>query len=189
MKKIIKGKRVILRPLCDNDASFFAHWYNHPEVMFQCGFHEPTTLKIELDNIQKPETSERDWYAVTTNDGKLIGETGLLRLWAHWFTTDLSIIIPDPEDQRQGFGSEAVQIMLDRAFNYYNLNRVAIGVVALNKKALTFYEKLGFKGEGIQEQGYYHNGSFSDFIMMRILKSEYNQTIMEGSCPHPNKKS
>ncbi|MCL2065694.1 MAG: GNAT family N-acetyltransferase [Candidatus Cloacimonetes bacterium] len=72
MKRIIKGKRVILRPLCDDDASFFAHWYNHPEVMFQCGFHEPTTLKIELDNIQKPETSERDWYAVTTVFKKFI---------------------------------------------------------------------------------------------------------------------
>jgi len=29
--------------------------------------------------------------------------------------------------------------------------------------------------EGIQEQGYFYNGVYSDFIMMRLLKIEYNK--------------
>ena len=56
----------------------------------------------------------------------------------------------------------------------HNMSRVSIGVVGLNTQALSFYEKLGFKKEGIQEQGYFHNGSFSDFVMMRMLKIEFN---------------
>lgn len=173
MKDIIYGKKVILRPLHEEDADFLAHWYSDPEVMFQCGFHEPTTREAELANIRKPEPDDRDWYAVTDLSGRIVGETGLLRIWPHWRTTDLTIIIPDPTDQGQGYGSEAVRIMLGRAFDHYQMNRVAIGVVALNKPALSFYEKMGFKQEGIQEQGYFHNGEFSDFIMMRILKNEF----------------
>ncbi|MCL2701985.1 MAG: GNAT family N-acetyltransferase [Defluviitaleaceae bacterium] len=174
MKQPITGSKVILRELRDGDAAFFAHWYNQPEVMFQCGFHEQTTLEAELAAIRKPE-ADRDWYAVTDLSGRLVGETGLLRMWPHWRCTDLTIIIPDPADQGKGYGACATRLMLNRAFSHHGMNRVSIGVVGLNTQALTFYKRLGFKQEGIQEQGYFHNGRFSDFIMMRILESEFNR--------------
>ena len=63
--------------------------------------------------------------------------------------------------------------MLDMAFNEYGMNRVSIGVVGLNTDALEFYKKVGFRQEGIQEQGYYYDGEYSDFIMMRILREEW----------------
>jgi len=172
MKEPIIGNKVILRALRDEDAAFYAHWYNEPKIMFQCGFTEPTSVEAQLRNIHKMET-DSDWYAVTDNSGRIVGETGLLRMWPQWFCTDLSIIIPDPADQSKGYGGEAVRLMLTRAFQFYHMNRVAIGVVGLNTQALSFYERLGFKREGIQEQGYFYDGAFSDFIMMRILKSEY----------------
>jgi len=138
-----------------------------------CGFHEPTTLETELARITRPEDTDEDWYAITDLDGRLIGETGLLRLWRHWKSTDMSMIIPDPKDQGKGYGSEAGRLIIDRAFQHYNLNRISVGVVELNKQAVKYWERLGFVKEGIQEQGYYHNGEYSDFRMMRLLRSEY----------------
>ena len=179
MNNTITGKKVILRPLQDDDAPFFAHWYNDPEVMFECGFHEPTTLEDELKYIRKTDP-EAEWYAVTDMTGRLVGITGLLRMWRHWFCTDMSIIIPDPADQGKGYGGEAVRLILDRAFNHHGFNRVAIGVVGLNTPALDFYERLGFIKEGIQEQGYFHNGVFSDFVMMRILRQEYEAFVRKS---------
>ena len=176
----IIGTKVILRPQREEDAEYFAHWYNDPEVMFECGFYEPTTLEEELKRIHSPG-SDSEWYTVTDLDGNIVGETGLLRMWPHWRCADMSIIIPNPAHQGKGYGGEATHLMLDRAFGYHNMNRVAIGVVGLNTPALAFYDKIGFKKEGIQEQGYYHNGAFSDFVMMRILRSEYysKQEIIE----------
>ena len=174
MKPEIIGEKVILRPYREEDAEFFTHWYNNPEVMFECGFHEGTTLEQELKKIRRPEDSDEDWYAVTDKiTGRIVGETGLLRMWPHWRTTDMSVIIPNPADQGKGYGGEATCLMLARAFGHYNMNRVSIGVVGLNAPALAFYDKIGFKQEGIQEQGYFYNGEFSDFIMMRILRSEW----------------
>lgn len=72
--------------------------------------------------------------------------------------------------QRKGYGTEVINLMLDLAFHQYDMNRVAIGVVGWNTKALNFYKKIGFKQEGVQEQGYYYNNEYSDFIMMRILR-------------------
>jgi len=97
-------------------------------------------------------------------------------LWRYWHCTDMSMFIPNPKDQGKGYGSEAGQLMIDRAFRYYDLNRISIGVVGLNTQAVGYWERLGFKKEGVQEQGYFYNGVYSDFIMMRLLKSEYNCT-------------
>ena len=97
----------------------------------------------------------------------------MLRMFPAWHQTDLTIIIPDPEMQHKGYGSEAIRIMLDMAFHEYEMHRVSIGVVGLNTDALEFYKKIGFKQEGILEEAYYYNDEYSDFIMMRILSQEW----------------
>lgn len=68
----------------------------------------------------------------------------------------------------------SLRLVLDMAFNEFEMNRVSIGVVGLNTEALGFYKMIGFKQEGIREQGYYYNGEYSDFIMMRILRREWS---------------
>ena len=62
MKEPIIGNRVILRELQEDDARFFADWYNEPEVMLECGFNKHTTLEAEVKRIRKPEDSNEDWY-------------------------------------------------------------------------------------------------------------------------------
>ena len=170
----IKGSKVVLREQKPEDAKFFAYWFNQPQVMFQCGFTEPTNEEKEITSITVNHKSEDSvWFTITDPEGNILGETGLLRMWPARHCTDLSIIIPDPAVQHQGYGTEAIRIMLDMAFNRYDMNRVSIGVVGLNTNALAFYRKIGFKQEGIQEQGYYYNNEYSDFIMMRILRNEW----------------
>jgi RimJ/RimL family protein N-acetyltransferase len=46
-------------------------------------------------------------------------------------------------------------------------------LLAINENALRFYEKVGFKREGVQRDGYFHNHRYYDFIMMSILEDEY----------------
>ena len=172
--KEIIGKRVILRAQKEEDAKFFAYWFNQPKVMFQCGFEKSTNEEEEKKYINASHESEDSiWFTITDFDGNVIGETGLLRMFPAWHCTDLTIIIPDPERQHKGYGTEAIRLMLDMAFEEFDMNRVSIGVVGLNTDALEFYKKIGFKQEGIQEQGYYYNGVYSDFVMMRILRREW----------------
>ena len=44
----IKGKRIILREQREEDAPFFAYWFNQPQVMFQCGFEKTTDEEEEV---------------------------------------------------------------------------------------------------------------------------------------------
>lgn len=175
METII-GNKVILRRQVIEDAEFFSYWFNQSEVMFQCGISRKTSLEQEQEallNRLRDET--RDWYTITDRQGRIIGETGLLRIWKDWNCSDLTIIIPDKEDQGKGYGKEALHLLLHKAFTFHCLNRIAIGVVEKNVNAVKFYERAGFVKEGIQEQGYYYNGEYLNFVMMRILRDEWLQ--------------
>ena len=175
-QRLLRGKNVILREQREDDAKYFAYWFNQPEVMFKCGFEKPTDeeeVKRYINVYHRSEDSV--WFTITDPDGNVIGETGLLRMFPAWHCTDLSIIIPDPKMRHKGYGTEAIRIMLDMAFDRYEMNRVAIGVVGANTEALAFYNRIGFRQEGILEQGYYYDGEYSDFVMMRLLRSEWKQ--------------
>ena len=172
--KEIKGKRIILRQQREEDAPFFAYWFSQPQIMFQCGFEKPIREE-EMKTCIKVSHRSADsvWFTITDLEGDLIGEAGLLRMFPPWHQTDLTIIIPDPEKQGKGYGTEAIHMLLDMAFHEYQMHRVSIGVVGLNTNALAFYKKIGFKQEGILEEAYYYNNEYSDFIMMRILSHEW----------------
>ena len=174
MKQEIRGKRIILREQREEDVPFYTYWFNQPKVMFQCGFEKPI-IEEEMKTCITVNHKSKDsvWFTITDLDGNIIGETGLLRMFPAWHQTDLTIIIPDPKMQHKGYGTEAIRIMLDMAFHQYDMHRVSIGVVGLNTDALAFYKKIGFKQEGIQEEAYYYNNTYSDFIMMRILSHEW----------------
>jgi len=83
------------------------------------------------------------------------------------------LVIWDRNYWDRGYGKETTELMFNYAFNSLNLNRLAIGVVGFNKRALKFWESVGFKVEGRQIDGYFCNGEYSDFIMMSLLHKDY----------------
>ncbi len=171
--KFLESDHVYLRPFTDKDAPFFAKWSNDFETRGKIGEVIPASpLKIQ-ENIKRDD-KDSIWFAVVRKpDNEVIGETGLLRMFPAWRTTDLSIIIPDKACQGKGYGTETINLLMDYAFGYLNFHRISIRVVGFNAYALDFYEKVGFKKEGIQEEGYYYNYGYYDFVMMRILKREF----------------
>ncbi len=174
----LSGNNIYLRPLEAEDLPFVRQWYNDPVIRGQIGMTLPeskTSSEEWFERINKDK--ERVWFAVVRKeDDKVIGEAGLLRMYHLWRNTDLTMIIGDKEAQGKGYGSEAIRLLLDYAFGYLNFHRVSIGVVGFNEKAVRFYERIGFRREGVQRDGYYWNHRYYDFVMMSILEDEYRET-------------
>ncbi len=173
--KFLIGERVYLGPVEREDFSQLYLWGNDPEIRGLTGEVLPTYQDSFEDFQARLRTdSSRVWFGVVVKENdRLIGEAGLLRMFPAWRTTDLSLIIGDRTAWRKGYGTEAMDLLLDYAFGYLNFHRVAIGVVGSNERALKFYEKVGFKREGIQRDGYYFNHTYQDFVMMSILENEF----------------
>jgi len=171
------GERLYLRPLEQGDLVHVRRWANDPRVrrltaevtpMSQAGAEE-WYERVKADR-------DRHWFLIVLKEGdRPIGECGLLRIFTPWRNTDLSIILGEKDCWGQGYGREAIHLLLDWAFGYLNMHRVSLGVVAFNEAALRFYEKVGFKREGVQRDGYYHDHRYHDFVMMSILEDEFRK--------------
>lgn len=178
----LQSEHIFLRPLDKSDAPLLLAWFNDPEIRGITGETLPTSATGLEAYLQRLETdTSRVWFGIVEREtGQLIGETGLLRMFPTWRTTDLSIILGEKSAWGKGYGKEAMALMLDFAFGYLNFHRVAIGVVGSNTRALRFYEKIGFRTEGVQRDGYFYNHVYQDFIMMSILEDEYRERYKKG---------
>jgi len=176
--KFLEGKLVYLRPLTSADLPQLAVWFNDPVIRGQTGEVFPTDAAgVEEFLARVHNDKERAWFGIVLQeDDRLIGETGLLRMFPAWRSTDLSIIIGDSSAHGKGYGREAMELLLDYAFGYLNMHRVSIGVVGSNQAALRFYERAGFKHEGVFRDGYFYDHHYQDFIMMSLLEDEYRQS-------------
>jgi RimJ/RimL family protein N-acetyltransferase len=173
--QFLTSEHIYLRPVEKSDLVHLQKWVNDLNIRGIIG----STLPMDQQGIEEwfeksRGDSSRVWFVICTKeDNRVIGECGLLRMFPAWRTTDLSIIIGEKDTWGKGYGTEAINLLLDYAFGYLNFHRVSIGVVGFNESALRFYEKIGFKREGIQRDGYYYNYVYSDFVMMSILENEF----------------
>ena len=175
--RFLIGKRVYLRALEKEDLIYIRKWSNDPEIRKLIG-EVVSMSQADADKFLERVYSDntREWFVIVVKENdRVIGEAGLLRMFPAWRTTDISIIIGEKDAWGKGYGTEAILLLLDYAFRCLNFHRVAIGVVAFNEKAIRFWEKVGFKKEGIQRDGYYYNHKYYDFVMMSILEDEFRE--------------
>jgi RimJ/RimL family protein N-acetyltransferase len=88
---------------------------------------------------------------------------------------ELGIVIGDRTRWGQGYGQEAVQLLLDFAFTEMNLHRIYLRVDVNNTYAIRCYENCGFVEEGRLREVVYHRGHFEDQLIMSVLRSEYRK--------------
>ena len=88
-------------------------------------------------------------------------------------SAELGIFIGDKEFRGKGYGTEAIQLLLDYGFRYLNLNSVTLALLGVNERAYNCYLKCGFKYSGRDRNAIFLNGCYYDKIHMDILASEF----------------
>jgi len=73
----------------------------------------------------------------------------------------------------KGYGTDAIELILDYSFFKLNLHRISLDVYEYNPRAIHTYEKLGFKFEGRKRQALSRDGHRWDVIYMGMLIEEW----------------
>jgi RimJ/RimL family protein N-acetyltransferase len=175
VKSLFVGERVRLGPLTDSDLDVIAQWYADGEwIRMLSAFDVPTTrerLEQWLDRYRNHEKSFL-FGIRTKDDNRLIGMVTLEDiLWNHG-TGWLSISI-GPEHRSNGYGEEALRLILDFAFDECNLHRVQLTVFSYNRPAVGLYEKLGFQREGCYREFLHRDGRRHDMWLYGLLRREW----------------
>lgn len=174
---ILKGKKVILKPMTLKDAPNFVHWFNDEAVTKFLGRQNTgITLNEEKKYIKKiARNKEQISWSIYTKEGIHIGSTDLHSLNLNNKKTDWGIIIGDKDYWNQGYGQDVLATILKYCFNTLKLNRFGLSVYNGNIAGIKCYKKCGLKKEGIKRQSIYRYGKYWDEIIMSILKSEYKK--------------
>jgi len=177
-QEALTGKRVYLRPFGRDDLPYIQKWSNDAELRRLIGEVAPMG-RAETEKWYGELLADKDriWFVIVLKkDGRVIGEAGLLRMFRPWRNTDMTIIIGEKDAWGKGYGTEVGHLLLDYAFRRLRFHRISIGVVGFNKRALKFWESLGFKKEGVERDEYYYDNEYSDGIMMSILETEFRKS-------------
>jgi RimJ/RimL family protein N-acetyltransferase len=76
---------------------------------------------------------------------------------------------------RQGYGSEAIKIVLRYYFRELRYQKVTSQIYSFNEPSLRLHEKLGFVREGRLRRMVYTNGQFYDQLMFGMTCEEFDQ--------------
>jgi diamine N-acetyltransferase len=80
-----------------------------------------------------------------------------------------------PKHQGKGYGTRMFRLIRKYCFDYLNMNRLWLLVLENNTVAVRLYRKVGFVEEGRQRNAIFRDGKYLDYLMMSLLRSEYDK--------------
>ena len=125
-----------------------------------------------LENSAK-NTSNRNFNIIELKDNKLIGTIALEHF--NWIERSavLGIFIGDKDFRSNGYGTEAIKMLLEYGFRYLNLHSIRLNLLSINERAHKCYLKCGFKDTGCSREQIFLNGKYYDKLHMDILEYEF----------------
>jgi RimJ/RimL family protein N-acetyltransferase len=175
---MIYGQRIRLRAVEHSDLTRFVEWLNDPEVTAGLTLYLPLSMGDEEQWYQgmrqRPPAEHPLVIEIKVADGwKMIGNLGFIGVDWRVRSAEVGIFIGEKTLWNQGYGSEAMKLILRHGFQTLNLNRIFLRVFANNPRAIRSYEKVGYVLEGCQRQGEYQNGEYVDVLLMSVLRAEW----------------
>lgn len=168
---------VYLRCLEPDDLERTYKWHNDPKLYESLGgvFRYVSRASEEewLRKASSYSANEVSLAICLTNGGRHIGNVYLRNI--DWVSrrAELHIFIGEPNERSNGYGTAAVNQVLQHAFQDLGLHRVYLFVLEDNKPAIRTYEKCGFAVEGRLRQHAFKGGAFKDVVVMGICSNDW----------------
>ena len=172
----LEGETVELRRHARANYELYARWYGDPEIWHLTSWAPTPLSRSAVERLfQDRELSPvDDSFAIHVRDeDEPVGVISLMNISDANESAELSVIVGNPDDRHQGYGTEAIELLLRYAFEELGLNRVGLSAFEFNGEAIAAYEKLGFVVEGRYRQAIKRNSGFHDAILMSIVKDEW----------------
>ena len=176
-RKIV-GDRIYLSPrgASDEEIEKFTEWMNDFQVTDYINKSEQIMTAIGekewLENNAR-KNENKNFNIIDLNSNKLIGTIGLEKF--NWTSRNavLGIFIGDKNYRNNGYGTEAIKLLLEFGFKYLNLHSIRLSLLSVNERAHKCYLKCGFKDAGKSREEIFLNGKYYDKLYMDILEGEF----------------
>ncbi|MCA9897443.1 MAG: GNAT family N-acetyltransferase [Ardenticatenaceae bacterium] len=175
-KPILRGKKVVLRPITVADAEAMFASLADAESMRLTGTQQTFTFEQVQQHCQRiTQADDRADYAITRKeDGAYVGEVVLNEIDWENRSGSFRIALASQNQFGKGYGTEATRLIIDFGFRTLKLHRIELEVYDFNPRAQHVYEKVGFVREGLRRDVLLWNGRYQSAIIMSILEEDWN---------------
>ena len=168
----LRGERVVLRPLVEDDLDAVYSALQESEVARWWGVFD--TDRIRVDLLESAETAP---FAIEVGGAFAGVVTYSEELDPDYRRAGIDIFLAEAY-QGRGYGSEAIRVLARHLFGERGHHRLTIDPAAANVRAIRAYERVGFRRVGVMrdyERG--ADGSWHDGMLMDLLAHEFDPAI------------
>lgn len=162
----LDSERISLRQLGLTWLDEVEQFVNDDELAAFTATHQKFSREVLTDWLQtRPaQTNRCDWAILDRETGEFLGEVVLNELDEVKNQMNLRISLSSIRITGQGIGSEAIELVLQHAFDTLQLTKVTLSVLTTNQRAIAAYRKVGFQA------GREYNEGKNRFLRMSVTK-------------------
>ena len=173
----IKGASIDLCVVRTDEEAIakYTRWISDEEILpFLGRYNRVAQLDDEREWVKNVVKNTKDisFNIVEKKTRNLIGNCSLRQKNRNYI---LGILIGEKSARERGYGTEAVKMLVDFAFQNLNAHRVCLSLAADNTRAFNCYKRVGFVEFGREHETDWYDGKWHDTLHMEILESNYYQ--------------
>jgi RimJ/RimL family protein N-acetyltransferase len=181
---LFESSRIRFRAIdYENDPQVESRWSHDPTFMRMMSSEPMRPLsasqyKKKYETLEKQTHEDQNLYHFRIQhleSGQLLGVAEIRGISWPNSCAFVRIGIGSAGDRHQGYGTEAMRLLLRYAFSEINLYRLTAIVPAYNLPALAFFSKTGFVEEVCRREALARDGQRWDEYRLGLLASEWKQ--------------
>jgi RimJ/RimL family protein N-acetyltransferase len=168
---LLEGKSIRLKLGDKEDLDFFVDFWNNVDYY---GDYEPIMEQMIKAEAEKrlADSSKTAYFIIQKKDGTSIGLIACFGQSSGSITIGYAI---RPSEHGKGYGTEALQLMVDYLFLAKEIHRVQANTDPENKASQRILEKVGFRKEGVSRKSSFVRGQWRDEYRYCILREEWKE--------------
>jgi ribosomal-protein-alanine N-acetyltransferase len=173
---MLRGELTNLRAVERADSELVQRWLDDPELMRWWGYGaRALSLASVQDGIEQWLVLERGLghpvaLVIESLPGDAIGLMILSDLQHVDRSAELSCFL-DAAYRDRGFGRDALETLIDAAFEQWNYHRLSVRCEVHNERAHAFFEANGFQLEGRLREARFIDGGWSDILVFGRIRT------------------
>jgi RimJ/RimL family protein N-acetyltransferase len=169
----LRGERVTLHPVEEEDIEFTNRLINDPEVRRSLGMFSPHNATSSEQWLEQVAEDDEGVNLLIVADGDPVGAINLDRT-DHWDAVvgNVSYYVA-PEAQGNGYATDALRTICRYAFEERGFDKVAGHVFADNDASRHVLETVGFREEGVHRREGFLGGELIDVVYLGLLPDEF----------------
>ena len=174
---MIRGERVWLRPTEPSDVVTDSGFAADSEVGHFLGAKVPMSRaaaeRFATEILAQAGQTNYPFAICLLGEERSIGTVFLRSVDKVNGSGIVGIFIGDRRYLGKGYGTDALNALVDFGFGELRLERIELEVFDYNLRAIRSYEKAGFRTDAVLRRARFHRGTHHDVHLMSILRDEW----------------